>query len=125
MQLRSGKIINDKPIRLDFKNKPAKLRPILRNIKKLINIALTRDENNILNAILQSGHVYFPKTLIGSITGMATGNAYQRLGGILAKLVADQRLEIISAKTAKAEGANVSANTKEVYRIKPSLNFDV
>lgn len=86
---------------------------------------LTRDENNILNAIFQSGHVYFPKTLIGSITGMATGNAYQRLGGILAKLVADHRLEIINAKAAKAEGANLSANTKEVYRIKPALDFDV
>jgi RecA-family ATPase len=86
---------------------------------------LTRDENKVLNEILQSGQIYLPKTLVGTITGMATGNAYQRLGGILAKLVADQRLEIISAKTAKAEGANVSANTKEVYRIKPSLNFDV
>jgi len=51
MQLRSGKIINDKPIRLEFKNKPAKLRPILRNIKKLINIALTRDENNVYDRI--------------------------------------------------------------------------
>jgi hypothetical protein len=56
---------------------------------------------------------------------MATGNAYQRLGGILAKLVADKRLEIISAKDAKAEGANVSANTKEVYRIKRPPDFDV
>ena len=56
---------------------------------------------------------------------MATGNAYQRLVGILAKLVADHRLEIINAKAAKAEGANLSANTKEVYRIKPALDFDV
>jgi hypothetical protein len=35
MQLRSGKIVNDNPPTLDFKGKPAKLRPILQNIKKL------------------------------------------------------------------------------------------
>ena len=56
---------------------------------------------------------------------MSTGNAYQRLGGVLAKLVADQCLEIVSTKDARADGANVSANTKEVYRIKPGPDFKV
>jgi len=58
MHLRSGKIINEHQINTEFKNKPAKLRPILRNIKKLINIALTYDEttiydrlNNVYNVI--------------------------------------------------------------------------
>ena len=52
MQLRSGKIVNDNPTILDFKDKPAKLRPILRNIKKLINIALTRDEKNVYDRLV-------------------------------------------------------------------------
>ena len=56
---------------------------------------------------------------------MGSGNGYLRLGGILAKLVADQCLEIVSTKDAKADGANVSANTKEVYRIKPVPDFKV
>lgn len=86
---------------------------------------LTRDENKVLEAMMQSGHAYFPKTLVGTITGMATGNAYQRLGGILAKLVADERLEIVTTKNAKANGANVSANTKEVYRIRRAPDFEV
>jgi len=51
MQLRSGKIVNDNPPTLDFKGKPAKLRPILQNIKKLINIALTRDEKNVYDRL--------------------------------------------------------------------------
>ncbi len=86
---------------------------------------LTRDETIVLNAIRQSGNVYLPKTLISALTGMSTGNAYQRLGGVLAKLVADQCLEIVSTKDARADGANVSANTKEVYRIKPGPDFKV
>jgi hypothetical protein len=52
MQLRSGKIVNDNSTTLDFKDKPAKLRPILRNIKKLINIALTRDEKNVYDRLV-------------------------------------------------------------------------
>jgi hypothetical protein len=56
---------------------------------------------------------------------VSTGNAYQRLGGVLAKLVADQCLEIVSTKDARADGANVSANTKEVYRIKSAPDFKV
>jgi hypothetical protein len=58
MRLRSGKIINEPSINTEFKNKPAKLRHILRNIKKLINVALTYDEttiydrlNNVYNVI--------------------------------------------------------------------------
>ena len=58
MQLRSGKIINERPLKYDFKGKPAKLRPILRNIKKLINVALNADGttiydrlNNVYNVI--------------------------------------------------------------------------
>jgi RecA-family ATPase len=86
---------------------------------------LTRDENIVLDAIRQCGSIYLPKTLIGTLTGMASGNGYQRLGGILAKLVADQVLEVMSTKDAKANGANVSANTKEVYRIKPGPDFKV
>jgi RecA-family ATPase len=86
---------------------------------------LTRDESIVLDAIRQSGSIYLPKTLIGTLTGMPSGNGYQRLGGILAKLVADQELEVMSAKDAKANGANVSANTKEVYRIKPGPDFKV
>lgn len=86
---------------------------------------LTRDENIVLDAIRQSGNIYLPKTLISALTGMSTGNAYQRLGGVLAKLVADQCLEIVSTKDARADGANVSANTKEVYRIKPGPDFKV
>ncbi|QWD71589.1 AAA family ATPase [Polynucleobacter sp. UB-Raua-W9] len=89
------------------------------------NAQLTRDENNVLNALHKSGHIYIPKTLIGTLTGMSTGNAYQKLGGILAKLVADQRLEIMSTKDARADGATISANTKEVYRLKPAADFDV
>ena len=86
---------------------------------------LTRDETIVLNAIRQSGNIYLPKTLIGALTGMGSGNGYLRLGGILAKLVADQCLEIVSTKDARADGANVSANTKEVYRIKPGPDFKV
>lgn len=86
---------------------------------------LTRDENIILDAIRQSGNIYLPKTLIGTLTGMGSGNGYLRLGGILAKLVSDQCLEIVSTKDARADGANVSANTKEVYRIKPGPDFKV
>ncbi len=86
---------------------------------------LTRDENIVLDAIRQSRNIYFPKTLIGTLTEMGSGNGYQRLGGILAKLVADEVLEVMSTKDAKANGANVSANTKEVYRIKPGRDFKV
>lgn len=52
MQLRSGKIINDKLSATEFNDKPAKIRPILRNIKKLINIALTRDEKNVYDRLV-------------------------------------------------------------------------
>jgi hypothetical protein len=52
MQLRSGKIINDKFSGTEFKDKPMKLRPILRNIKKLINIALTHDEKNVYDRLV-------------------------------------------------------------------------
>ena len=86
---------------------------------------ITREENHVLNSMCQSGHIYFPKTLVGAITGSASGNGYQKLGGILAKLVADQKLEIVSAKDARADGASIAANTKEVYRIKPGSDFVV
>jgi len=43
MQLRSGKIIQSTSITSEFKDNHAKLRPILRNIKKLIHIALKDD----------------------------------------------------------------------------------
>ena len=43
MQLRSGKIIHVTPATSEFKDNHTKLRPILRNIKKLIHIALKHD----------------------------------------------------------------------------------
>jgi hypothetical protein len=86
---------------------------------------LTYEENKVLDVMRQSKQAFFPKTLIGTLTGMGTGNAYQRLSGVLSKLVADERLEIFSNKDAKANGATVSANTKELYRIKPTDDFEV
>uniref|UniRef100_A0A6C0HBQ1 Uncharacterized protein n=1 Tax=viral metagenome TaxID=1070528 RepID=A0A6C0HBQ1_9ZZZZ len=47
MQLRSGKIVNDKPTGSDFKDKPAKLRSILREIRHLLDIAVNRDGNTV------------------------------------------------------------------------------
>lgn len=86
---------------------------------------LTREENRILDLMRQSGHIYFPKTLIGTLTGMGTGNPYQRLSGVLSKLVADEKLEIVSTKDVLASGTKVPANTKELYRIKPTDDFIV
>jgi RecA-family ATPase len=86
---------------------------------------LNREQNHVLDSMIRSGHIYFPKTLIATLTGVPAGNGYQKLGGVLAKLVADQRLEIVSAKDAKASGAYLSANTKDVYRIKSGPDFKV
>jgi hypothetical protein len=52
MQLRCGKIINETYVLSDFKDKPVKLRPILQNIKKLINIALIRNEKNVYERLV-------------------------------------------------------------------------
>jgi hypothetical protein len=86
---------------------------------------LNREQNHVLDSMIRSGHIYFPKTLIATLTGVPAGNGYQKLGGVLAKLVADQRLEIVSAKDAKASGAYLTANTKDVYRIKSGPDFKV
>jgi RecA-family ATPase len=86
---------------------------------------LTREGNRVLDVMRKSGHIYFPKTLIGTLTGMSTGSAYQRLSGVLFKLVADQKLETISTKDVLASGTKVPANTKELYRIKPTDDFEV
>lgn len=88
-------------------------------------VQLDREEKKVLDAMLQSGHVYFPKKLIGALTGGTTGNGYQKLLGVLAKLVADGRLEIISTKEAISEGANIAPNAREIYRVTKVPDFEV
>ena len=82
---------------------------------------VTCEANHVLNTLRQSGHTYFPKILVGAITGAASGNRYQKLGGILAKLVADQKIEIVSAKDARAAGATIAANKKWFIGSSPDL----
>lgn len=87
-------------------------------------LQLGREERRVLDAMIQSGHNYFPKTLIAALTGNSTGNGYQKLLSTLAKLVADGKLEIVTAKEAIADGANVAPNAREVYRAKRGPNFE-
>lgn len=88
-------------------------------------LQLGREERRVLDAMIQSGHNYFPKTLIAALTGNPTGNGYQKLLSTLAKLVADGKLEIVTAKEAIADGANVAPNAREVYRATRGPNFEV
>lgn len=87
---------------------------------------LSRDEKNILDVMCSSGHKYFSKSLVSILVDMPTGNAYQKLGGILVKLVAEGRLEMVAAKDAISDGANIPPNVKEVYRMaKDKGDFEV
>ena len=87
---------------------------------------LSRDEKNVLDVMCSSGHKYFSKSLISILADMPTGNAYLKLGCILAKLVADGGLEIVATKDAISDGANISPNVKEVYRMtKKQADFEV
>lgn len=88
-------------------------------------VQLDREEKKVLDALHMSGHSYFPKTLIGTLIGAPSGNGYQKLGGVLAKMVADGKLEIVTAKDAIADGANIAPNAREVYRAKRGPNFKV
>ena len=58
MQLRSGKIIQSTSTTSDCKDIHAKLRPILRNIKKLIHIALKQDGNNTYHRLCNIYNVF-------------------------------------------------------------------
>lgn len=88
-------------------------------------VQLDKEERKILDALHLSGHSYFPKTLIGTLIGTPSGNGYQKLGGVLTKMVADGKLEIVTAKEAIADGANVPPNAREVYRVKRCPNYEV
>ena len=85
---------------------------------------LSRDELKVLDAMRGKGHTYFPKSLIATLTGMGTGNPYQKLGGILMKLVAEQKLSIVPASEVRGTGVQLPSNVKEVYQITPVKDFD-
>lgn len=88
-------------------------------------VQLDREEKKVLDVLHTSGHSYFPKTLIGALIGAPSGNGYQKLGSVLAKMVADGKLEIVTAKEAIADGANIAPNAREVYRAKRGPNFEI
>jgi RecA-family ATPase len=88
-------------------------------------VQLSRDEGKVLDAMRQSGHLYFPKSLISTLAGMGSGTAYQKLAGILMKLVADHRLSIVPPSEAKDVGLRLPSNVKEVYKLTPLKDFDV
>ena len=85
---------------------------------------LDRDEKKVLESMRRSGHRYFPKNLIATLAGMGSGKSYQKLGGILSKLVAEQELTIAPASDAKTAGVSLPSNVKEVYKITPTKDFD-
>jgi hypothetical protein len=58
MQLRSGKIIQTIPTTSEFKDNHVKLRPILRNIKKLIHIALKDDGTTTYDRLFNIYNVF-------------------------------------------------------------------
>lgn len=86
---------------------------------------LDKEEKKVLDALRLTGHCYFPKTLVGTLMDAASGSRYQKLGGVLTKMVADGKLEIVTAKEAIADGANIAPNTREVYRVKRGPDFEV
>jgi RecA-family ATPase len=88
-------------------------------------VQLSRDEGKVLDAMRQSGHLYFPKSLISTLAGMGSGTAYQKLAGILMKLVADHKLSIVPPSEAKDVGLRLPSNVKEVYKLTPLKDFDV
>lgn len=93
--------------------------------EEIQQVQLSRDENKVLEVMRLSGHVYFPKTLIGLLTSMVGGSAYQKLGGILAKLIVEEKLSIAAASEAKDAGVRLPSNVKEVYKLTPVKDFDV
>jgi RecA-family ATPase len=86
---------------------------------------LSRDEAKVLDAMRQSGHVYFPKKLIGALMGTPSGSGYQKLCGVLTKLLADGQLELVAAEEARLAGALIAPNAKEIYRITVAEDFSV
>ena len=85
---------------------------------------LDREERKILEVMRGSGETYFPKSLISTLAGMGSGNSYQKLSGILQKMVAEKTLSMESASNARSAGAKIPANVKEVYKITPTKDFD-
>jgi RecA-family ATPase len=88
-------------------------------------IQLDKEVRAVIASMHKETHSYYTKTLIGALTGMGTGPKYQKLQGLLDKLVADGRLIALTPSEAKAMGAKLAVNTGLIYQLPITEEFVV
>lgn len=88
-------------------------------------IQLSKHESEILKAIHESGLTYVTKSALGALMGAPSGARYQKLAGVVDKLILDKRLLSVTSSEAKARGVELAGNVREVLMINKGIDFSI